>query len=201
MALRRERRLNTAGVLLVAIAFGVVAGAIKGDSPGIRSDIGNLSAPWLLVALLPAARSTTLGRGALMGMTSSLAALFGFYATLTVVLSGHLGGGGYVHELGVELRANRIYLVAGFLSGPICGVVGAWVGRRRRAWLWFSAGGLLAGEIAAVALASGVVLLPRPMYFSWGVTDWGPYIAEAALGAGIALAALLSMRTRASREP
>jgi hypothetical protein len=183
------------------VAFGILAGALKGDSSGLRGDIGNLSAPWLLVALLPAAKSTTLGRGALTGVTSSLAALFGFYATLTVVLSGHLGGGGYLPELNVELRANRIYLLAGLLSGPVCGVVGAWVGRRRRAWLWLLAGGLLTGEIVAVALARGVVLLPRPMYFSWGVTDWGPYIAEATIGAVIVVAAALSLRTRASREP
>jgi len=195
------RRISTAAALVAAVAFGVAAGAIKGDSPGIRSDIGNLSAPWLLVALLPAARSTTLARGAVTGVTSSLAALAGFYATLTVVLSGHLGGGGYVQELGVELRANRIYLVAGLLSGPVFGVLGAWVGRRRRAWLWLLAGGLLTGEIVAVALASGVVLLPRPMYFSWGVSDWGPYIAEALIGGVVAIAAALSLRPKASRGP
>ena len=193
-----RRRVMVA--LCLAVAFGVVAGLIKGDNAGLRSDIGNLSAPWLLIGLLPAARSRTLGRGAAMGTACSLAALVGFYATLTIVLSGHLGGGGYVRELGVELRANRIYLLAGLVSGPVCGAVGAWVGRRRPAWLWLLTGALLAGELVAVALFSGVVLLPRPMYFSWGVNDWGPYIAEAAIGGVIVMAAAWSLRPRASRE-
>lgn len=186
--------------LLLAVAFGVVAGAVKGDSAGLRSDIGNLSAPWLLVGLLPAARSRTLGRGAAMGLACSLAALLGFYATLTIVLSGHLGGGGYVRELGVELRANRIYLLSGLVSGPVCGAIGAWVSRRRPAWLWMLTGCLLAGEVVAVALAGGVVLLPHPMYFSWGVNDWGPYIVEAVIGVVIAVGAAWSLRARASRE-
>jgi hypothetical protein len=192
---------RTAALLLGAVAFGVLAGAIKGDSSGLRSDIGNVSAPWLLVGLLPAARSRSIGRGALMGMACSLAALFGFYATLTVVLNGHLGGGGYLHELSVELHANRIYLLAGVVSGPICGAAGAVVGRRRSGWLWLLAGALLVGEMAAVAAFNDRQLLPAPLYFAWTVTDWAVYTVEAAIGVTIAVAAAWSLRPRASRAP
>lgn len=192
-------RRRTLILLLAAVGFGVAVGAIKGDSAGIRGDIGNLSAPWLLVALLPASGSRSLSRGALMGVVCSLAALLGFYATLTMVLSGHLGGGGYLRELGVELRANRVYLLAGLVSGPVFGVVGAWLGRHRSAWRWLLAGLLLAGEVVAVAALNGARLVPAPLYFSWGVSAWAPYVGEAALGVAIALAAAWSLWPRASR--
>ncbi len=99
------RRLLTA--LAVAAAFGVLAGVFKGNETGLRGGIGNLSAPWLLVAVLPALRCRTVQRGAVVGVLSTVVALLGFYAALTVVLAGRLGGGGYGHEFMVETRANR----------------------------------------------------------------------------------------------
>lgn len=188
-------------MLVAAVAFGVIAGAVKGDNSGLRADIGNLSAPWLLVGLLPAARSRSIGRGAVVGAVCSLAALLGFYATLTIVLSGHLGGGGYPRELWVELHANRIYLLAGVVSGPLCGAVGAAVGRRTSGWLWLVAGALMVGEMLAVAAFNDRQLLPAPLYFSWTVNDWAAYIGEAVIGVTIVVAAVWSLRPRASRAP
>jgi hypothetical protein len=192
-------RRRTLGLVLAAIAFGVVAGVVKGDSAGLRSDIGNVSAPWLLVGLIPAAWSRSVGRGIAMGTVCSLAALLGFYATLTVVLSGHLGGGGYLSELRVELDANRIYLLAGVGSGPLCGAWGARLARSRRAWLWLAAGALLIGEVIAVAALNGRQLMPAPLYFSWTVSDWPVYIAEGVAGLTVAAAAAWSLRARATR--
>jgi hypothetical protein len=114
------------------------------------------------------------------------------------VLSGHLGGGGYLRELAVELRANRIYLIFGLVSGPLCGMVGSRLGRARPAWRWLVAGALMAGELVAVALVSHV-RLPAPVYFSWGVDDWTAYVAEAVLGVAVLGAAAWSLRPRASR--
>ncbi len=194
-----RRRLFLA--LVAAVAFGAVAGLVKGDSAGIRSGIGNLSAPWLLIGLLPATRSRTFRGGAITGALCTLAALVAFYGVLTLVMSGQLGGDGYLRELAVELNANRIYLYAGLVSGPLCGAAGAWLGPRRRPWTWLTAGALLLGEIACVALVNGAVLTPRPVYFAWGVSGWAPYVAEATLGAIIALAAAWSLRPRASHAP
>jgi hypothetical protein len=186
------RRMLTA--LLAAAAFGVLAGTFKGNDSGLRGAIGNLSAPWLLVALLPARLCRSPLQGAFVGLVSTLVALAGFYAALTVVLAGHLGGGGYVRESLVELGANRTYFVAGLLTGPLFGAIGAWVGRRHASAVWLIVGGLGAGEILAVALLQGRQLMPAPLYLVWGVDDWTPYIAESLLGVAILLATLWRRR-------
>jgi len=187
-------------VLLLAAAFGVAAGLFKGNETGLRAAVGNLSAPWLLVAFLPALRCRSALRGAVVGLLSTWCALLAFYATLTVVLAGHLGGGGYVAELLVESSSNRIYFLAGLVTGPLLGVVGASVGRRNRraAWLW--AGALLAGEVAVVAVVARRQLAPPPLYFEWGVNDWRPYLVESALGVVVMLAAIARGRLRASSD-
>lgn len=168
-------RVRTAvAVLLVAAVFGIVTAAFKGDNPGLRSAIGNLSAPWLLVAFLPATLFGRLLVGVLMGLVSTLVALAGFYVTLTVVLAGHLGGGGPVREFFVEAGANRIYFVAGLVTGPLFGALGAYVGRRHRSVLAFVVGGLLAGEIAAAALLRGHQLAPPRSTSAGPSTTGGP---------------------------
>ena len=184
--------------LLFAAAFGVAAGLFKGNDAGLRGGIGNLSAPWLLVALFPALRCRSVMRGALLGFTSTLVALAGFYAALTAVLAGQLGGGGHLAELFAEVGANRIYFLGGVVTGPILGASGAWLGRHRPHSLWLVAGALVAGEILVVALVHGHQLLPAPFHFSWGVTDWTPYIGESIVGAAVVLAALWQKRSRAT---
>jgi hypothetical protein len=188
------RRLLT--TLLAAAAFGVLAGALKGNDTGLSGEIGNLSAPWLLVAALPALRCRTVLQGAVVGLLSTLVALVSFYATLTIVLAGHLGGGGYVPEVMVEVEANRIYLLAGLVTGPLFGAAGAWVGRRYPGAVWLLVGGLVAGEIVGVALLQGRQLAPPPLYFVWGVDDWTPYVGESLLGIVIIVAALWRRRSR-----
>ena len=176
--------------LLFAAAFGVAAGLFKANDAGLRGGIGNLSAPWLLVALFPALRCRSVMRGALMGFTSTLVALAGFYATLTAVLAGQLGGGGYLNELSVEVGANRIYFLGGIITGPVLGAIGAWIGRHQPDWLWLVVGALVAGEILVVALVHGHQFFLASYYFSRGVADWTPYIGESIVGIAIVLAAL-----------
>jgi hypothetical protein len=182
------RRLPAA--LLAAVAFGILVGAFKGNDAGMRGAIGNLSAPWLLVAFIPSLRCRSLARGAVVGLLTTGVALAAFYATMTVVLAGHLGGGGYVRELAVETAANRVYLLAGLVTGPLFGALGAWVGRTHPRGVWLVVGGLVAGEIVAVDLLQGHQLMPPPLYLVWGVDDWTPYVAEAILGVAIIVAAL-----------
>lgn len=182
--------------LLAAFAFGVVAGLFKGADPGLRAAIGNLSAPWLLVAFLAALRSRTPLRGALMGLVSTVVALVGFYAAVTIALAGHLGGGGHWRELVVEAGANRVYFLAGLVTGPVLGAAGAWVGRRHPGLAPFVVGGLLAGEIVGVAVLQGHQLAPSPLYFKWGVDRWPPYVGECVLGLGIIGGTLVRRRSR-----
>lgn len=184
--------------LLFAAAFGVAAGLFKGNDAGLRGAIGNLSAPWLLVALLPALHCRSVLRGALLGLTSTLVALAGFYAALTAVLAGQLGGGGHLAELVTEVGANRIYFLGGIVTGPILGAIGARIGRHRPDSLWLVVGALVAGEILVVALVHGHQLSAAPFYFNWGVADWTPYIGESVVGAAILLAALYRKRARAA---
>ena len=184
--------------LLFAALFGVAAGLFKGNDAGLRGGIGNLSAPWLLVALFPAMHCRSVMRGALLGLASTLVALAGFYATLTAVLAGQLGGGGHLSQLLVEVDANRIYFLGGIVTGPILGALGAWIGRHRPESLWLVVGALVAGEILVVALVHGHQLLLAPFYFRWGVTDWTPYVGESIVGIAIMLAALRRKRSRAT---
>jgi hypothetical protein len=176
--------------LVVATAFGVAAGVFKGNETGLRAGIGNLSAPWLLVAVVPALRCRTLPRGALMGLSSTLLALAGFYAVLTVILAGQLGGRGFLAESLVEVRANRVYLLAGVVTGPLFGAVGAWIGRHHPRSVRLLVGFVLAGEALAVALLHGHQVLPAPLFFRWSVADWKPYIGESLLGVVVILAAI-----------
>jgi hypothetical protein len=179
-----------ASALLAAAALGILVGAVKGNDAGLRAGIGNLSAPWLLVAFLPSLRCRSVVSGAVTGLLSTGVALAAFYATLTMILAGHLGGGGYVREVGVETAANRVYFLAGVVTGPLFGALGAWVGRRHPRGVWLVVGGLVAGEIVAVDLLQGHELMPPPLYFVWGVDDWTPYVAEAIVGVAIIVAAL-----------
>jgi hypothetical protein len=181
--------------LLAAAAFGVAAGLLKGNDTGLRGGIGNLSAPWLLVALLPALRCRSVTRGALLGLASTLVALVGFYAALTAVLAGQLGGGGHAAEFLAETSANRIYFLGGIVTGPVLGGIGAWIGRHRPDAVWLVVGAVVASEILVVALVRGHQLLPAPFYFSWGVAGWGPYVGECIAGVSVVLAALWRRRT------
>jgi hypothetical protein len=182
--------------LLLAALFGVAVGLFKGNDAGLRGGIGNLSAPWLIVAFMSSLRCQHVLRGALMGCASTLLALTSFYATLTIVLLGHLGAHGYLGSLRVEIGANRLFFLAGALTGPVFGALGAWFGRHHGRYAWHLVGGLMSGEILVVALVQGRQLLPAPLSFDWGVTDWTPYLAELMLGLAIIVATTTSRRRR-----
>jgi Family of unknown function (DUF6518) len=185
---------RTFAALLTAFVVGIALGAFKGDSSGLRGAIGNLSAPWLLVAFLPAVGCRTAVRGAVMGLASTMAALVGFYAALALVLAGHLGGGGHIREFAVEAGANRIYFLAGLVTGPLLGAIGAWMGRRHPGMVGLATGTVMAGEILAVALVQGHQIAPPPLYLKWAVDAWPPYVAECALGLGIIVVTLTRRR-------
>lgn len=192
--------MSTSRVMALCGAFGVVTGWLGAAAGPFAAAIANLSAPWLLVALLPGMRATSSRRGAVTGLACTAAALTAFYLTKTVVLSGHNGGHGFAAELLVEARANRLYLAAGAVTGPLFGLVGARLRRRLPTVSGLAlAGPLLSAEVAVVAVVSGHQLLPRPLYFRWAVDNWAVYWLECLLGLGLTFAAVL--RRRGHRRP
>jgi hypothetical protein len=181
-------------VLAAAAAAGLCLGLLKGNSAGLRGAVGNLSAPWLLIGVLAGFGAVTTRAGAARGLAATLLALLGFYVALTLVLGDQLGHTGVVGQLRHEVLANRVYFVFGACTGPFAGAFGAWL-TRRPSWLAVAAGALVAGELAVVAVVQGRQLLPRPLYFAWGVDDWRPYVAECVSGLAVLVFGLWRRRS------
>jgi hypothetical protein len=135
-------------VVLVAAAFGVAVAVLKGGDAGVRDALGNISAPWLLLPFLAGTLVRGPLRGALIGVTTCLAALTGFYVAEAFVLD--LGGHPLLTNLALTLGAGRMYFVAGMLSGPLFGGLGGICTRHRRAMMAVVVGLALAGEPFAV---------------------------------------------------
>jgi hypothetical protein len=66
--------------VLLALCFGVVMAVMKGEGIGARDALGNLSAPWLLVAFIGGACPRRVCWAPLGGLAATIAALAGFYA-------------------------------------------------------------------------------------------------------------------------
>jgi hypothetical protein len=194
-------RLRVLLVLAGAFAFGLLAAWAKGQNTDglstisqVRSDLGNLSTPWLLVAFIAGTRSRRSGSGALLGFLATMSALLGFYLLTSLVVD--LGGHGIPHNLGRELWANRVYLASGVLSGPLFGVLGAWWQRTRSLHASVVAGALLIGE--PIVLAATGVLFPATVV-GLNAISVAVYASELALGLVILLVAR-SRPTAAVRE-
>src|SRR5438552_11928648 len=89
----KHTRTHVLAILAAALAFGVFAAWAKGqDGDGVstlaqlRADLGNVSAPWLLVAFLAGTRSSRLWPGALLGLAATMIGLFGFYLFTSLVV-------------------------------------------------------------------------------------------------------------------
>jgi hypothetical protein len=99
-------------MLLGAFAFGALAAWIKGSGGAgpeaeIRTAIGNLSTPWILVGFVAGIVFTRPRSGALAGLVATMVALTGFYLVSSLL---HDAGQGIVGDLRLELSANRGYL-------------------------------------------------------------------------------------------
>jgi len=175
----------------------------------LRSVLGNLSTPWLLVAFFAGMQSSRPRRGAVVGLAATLCALAGLYLLSTLVEK--LGGHGFLGDLRLELSGNRAYFEGGLITGPVFGALGAWWRRRPTAGTSLLAGGLLIAEpLVMLALGAagprvhsagtGLPLIAR-IIPGWGLTAsssgaaWAVYAAE--LGLGVAVVAVgLASRTR-----
>lgn len=171
-------------VLLAAVAFGVLAAWAKGqNSDGvatisqIRSDVGNLSTPWLLVAFIAGIETTRPRWGAILGLTATLLALLGFYAFTSLVVDA--GGHGLAGNFGRELFANRIFLASGVFSGPLFGALGSWWRNKPSLRAGILVGALMIGE--PLVLAGIGVVIPATVV-GRNAISLAVYGAELALG-------------------
>ena len=201
--------MRLVAVLLGAFAFGVLAAWAKGQNTGgvahvsqVRSALGNLSTPWLLVAFFAGMQWTRLRDGAVVGLAATLFALAGFYLLSTLVEN--LGGHGFLGDLRLELSGNRAYFEGGVITGPIFGALGAWQSQWRRrptARTSLLVGALLIAEpLVMLALgpirhhvlsaSTGLPLIAR-IIPGWGLTAdsgtaaWAVYAAELTLGVAV----------------
>lgn len=181
-----------------AAAFGLAAGLVHGNDGGLRGAFGNLSAPWLFVALVPGWFSGSALRGAVFGTMATLVALLGFYLTLTATMVGHLGEvHGFVSSFTFVLEANRVWFAAGLFSGPVCGTLAGVLGSRlATTWLIVGLGALMVGEIAVVTAVQGLEV--PVLHLRWaGASDLRGYEVEAMLGL-VLLATLAARRLRSA---
>ncbi len=133
-------------VCTAGLAFGVGMSALHGSGGGLRAQIGNVSAPWLLLPLVAGAVAGEqhLGRGALVGGAASLVALIAFYISNIYVL-GFTGHAWHV-EVGLALRTGAYFIRIGLVSGPAFGALGALARRRHSVAIALVAAGLFVFE-------------------------------------------------------
>jgi len=221
------------GVLVVAFAFGLLAAWAKGQNTDgvhglsqVRSALGNLSTPWLLVPFFTGTQTDRVRRAVVLGLASTLCALLGFYLLSTLVEN--LGGHGFIGDLRLELSGNRAYFEGGLVTGPLFGALGALCRRRVQEpahdptprWrrpvpaAWVVAALLVAEPLVMLALGaahphtlssdSGFPLVAR-IIPGWGLTatsgtaTWGVYAVEFVVG--IALIAIVVGERARSRRP
>jgi hypothetical protein len=180
--------------LLAAWAKGQNTDGVHGIS-SVRNVAGNLSTPWLLVAFFAGAQCSRPRRGMLFGLLATVSALAGFYLLTTLVVN--LGGHGFVGDLRLELRGNRVYFEAGVVTGPLFGALGAWWQRRRTTPAALLVGALLIAEPVVMA-AVGAANSGWGLSADSGTSEWSVYALEFGIGVGLLV---LAVRRRRQRNP
>jgi hypothetical protein len=115
-------------IVLGAAAFGAGMSVLKGNDVGIRDDIGNLSAPWLLLPFFAGAAVRRHELAAAAGLVATVVALVAFYVANAFVLD--LGPHSLATDLRLTLGATGYWIPRGLISGPVFGALGG-LWRRR----------------------------------------------------------------------
>jgi hypothetical protein len=187
----RGRSAAFSPVLAGALGFGAVMSVIHGSQGGVRAMIGDLSAPWLLIAFGAGAALGKRGvwRGAGAGLLVTVLALCAFYMANIYVLG--LTGHGPLGDLRFALASGTYYIRLGLLPGPAMGVLGALSRRRRSMGIALAATGLLVFEpLAWFAYFHG------HLSSTWDFLAVA--IAEMAVGAVLSAGLMVSQRRSAS---
>ncbi len=178
--------------MLAAVWFGIAMAAIKGQGAGARDALGNISAPWLLIAFLAGASSERRRWAPVVGLVATVAALIGFYIAESRLLD--LGQHSWLVDLQLTLRAGGVYLLSALVSGPIFGALGGMWASRRSRFAAVAVALMFAAEPVAVWLyqdeqgAGGVGVLT---HYPW---IWGSEVLV-----GVIVATLFMRRASAAR--
>jgi len=193
-ALRRAPQLFSLRVLLMlaaAFAFGMFAAVVKDPDSDmlstlaqLRSNLADLSAPWLMLAFIVGRQSSRFVFGALWGLMATMCALLGFYLLTLLVLD--YGGTNILDNFWRAVWANRIYFAGGVLSGPLFGALGTRRQTTRVQNGWVIAGVLMVGEPIVMTLSG--ILFPGA-FVGLATTRILVYAAEVALGLVVVLVA------------
>ena len=111
-----------AALLVGGFAFGLAMAAIKGQDPGVRDAVGNMSAPWVLLPFLAGTRYSRVLHSAWAGVAITLAAFFGFYLAEAAILD--LGPLPWYTDLRLTLGSGHVYEAWGIASGFLYGALG-----------------------------------------------------------------------------
>jgi hypothetical protein len=142
-------------IAVLAIAFGALLSLAKGSGEGLRLQMGNVSAPWLLAAFLAGSRYRRTGLAADSGVLATIAALSGFYAQQSPLADLSSASMRFIQSpdrvYGFIVTPHRLIFLGGIATGLAVGVLGAaWSRSRSR---------LALIAVAALFLFEPVVLL------------------------------------------
>jgi len=136
---------------LLGLVFGVAAALFKGEDWGVRTVVGNLSAPWLVLPFLAGwSRRSFVGASGL-GAATSLLSVVGFYVCYGLVFA--LVNS---HTLSTDLAV----VVGALVAGPVYGALGYWWRSRRSLAAGLAVGAAFLGEPLAELALSRVPQVP-----------------------------------------
>lgn len=168
-----DRRLvKFVSVLLGAMTVGVALCLMKGDGYGLMYWLGNLSAPYVIVAALAGRVPSRWWTAALMGVAATEVSLGGFYGAWMLLLH---------HN--VPFYALATWGGAGLFSGAVFGVLG-WCSGARAGWLYATPLVLLI-EPVAVSVGGPAVGFGS---FAFGADRLIAYGVEVLVGCAVLLA-------------
>jgi hypothetical protein len=138
-------------LLAVALLAGVGLGGLSvlGDRVDVETPwrvvalLGNLAAPWTLVAFAVGRFATSAWRGSLAGTVTSVTGVFAYYGVLLSLV----GRGDGVPW------APVVWTIVALVAGPVMGACGAWTAAHRRR-----------PSVAAVALPAAALLAEALWY-------------------------------------
>ena len=173
--------------LIAAVVAGSAVALLKGQADGLRDALGNLSAPWLLVAFWCGSfvRSRTVG--AVLGAAATGFALAGFCIGLAIISDYGVASAGASVQLAFD--ANTRYFEAGLISGPLLGAFGATCQRHAVNRILVAGAVLLAEPVTMVAARRFSML--SSVTGGWSGSRSTAYLIEGVFGALVVVAALL----------
>jgi hypothetical protein len=181
--------------LLAAVVFGVLVAVIKGQDAGVRSALGNMSAPWMLVPFLGGALYSRVWHAALVGVVTTLAAFLGFYLAEAAILD--LAPHPWYRDLELTLGSGHFYETWGLLTGAIYGALGG---------VWASR------SLVAAPVAVGLAFVCEPLIVLalWRAGIWGDgslihypwmWITEVLIGLGAIVFVVAKAQARSPHAP